>query len=199
MTKTLLPDNFTKHMSNNPLQKFLINNFYESLISIAKPLNAKNILDAGCGEGFTLNKFMLNKVGQSIKGIEYSKKAISLGKKLFPEVTIEEGSIYNMPYEDKLFDLVLCTEVLEHMEKPQKALLETIRTSKKNILLSVPNEPFFRLANFCVGKYIWDFGNSPGHINHWTIISFIRFLRKNKLKVKAIKFPFPWILILAEK
>ena len=177
----------------------MIERFFSSLVTLAKPLNAKKILDAGCGEGFSLNKLMINKIGEELEGIEYSKEAIDLGKKLFPKANIKQGSIYEFPYKDNSFDLIVCTEVLEHLEDPQKALLEIIRVSKKHIILSVPNEPFFRLANFLAGKYARDFGNSPGHINHWTALSFNNFVKKNRLKVLNAKYPFPWTIVLAEK
>jgi len=199
MTKTPLSTNFVKHTSKNPLQRFLIERFFLSLISLAKPLNSKRVLDAGCGEGFSLNKLMINKVGEHLEGIEYSKEAITIGEKLFPKANIKQGSIYDLSYKDGSFDLVVCTEVLEHLENPQKALLEIIRVSKKYVILSAPNEPAFRLANFLAGKYLSDFGNSPGHINHWSILSFINFVKNNRLKVLKTKFPFPWIIILAEK
>lgn len=199
MDKTQLPTNYLKHTSPNPLQKWLIRNFYSSLISLAKPLNSKTILDAGCGEGFTLNELMVNQIGESIEGVEHSKETIVLGKKLFPKANIKQGSIYELAYKNDSFDLVVCTEVLEHLEKPQKALMEIIRVSKKYIILSVPNEPFFRIANFLRGKYVTNFGNSPGHINHWSTLSFIDFIKKNRLKILKIRFPFPWTIILAEK
>ena len=199
MDKTQLPANFIKHTSKNPIQKFLINNFYSTLISLARPLLPKTVLDAGCGEGFTLNKLMSNQIGQIIEGVEYIKEAITLGKKLFPNANIKQGSIYDLPYKDNSFDLVVCTEVLEHLEDPQKALPEIIRVSKKHIILSVPNEPFFRLANFLRGKYVAEFGNSPGHINHWTFFSFQKFLKKNGIKINKMLFPFPWIIVLIEK
>lgn len=199
MTKTPLPTNFVKHTSKNPIQRFLIENFYSSLITLAKPLSAQTILDAGCGEGFTMNKLTKFGIGKKVEGVEYSKEAILLGKKLFPNLTFKEGSAYELPYKDNSFDLVVCTEVLEHLSEPAKVLKEILRTSKKNVLISVPNEPFFMLGNLMRGKNLSRFGNDPGHINHWTTISFLNFLKRNGLKIKKIKLPFPWILILGEK
>jgi len=199
MTKTSASTNFTKHTSKNPIQKLLIKNFYSSLISLAKPLKAETILDVGCGEGFTMEKLLKSGVGKKIEGIEYAKDVISFGKKLFPDLTFTQGSVYELPYKDNSFDLVVCTEVLEHLEDPQKALPEIIRVSKTYIILSVPNEPFFRLANFLRGKYVAEFGNSPGHINHWTFFSFQKFLKKNGIKINKMLFPFPWIIVLIEK
>lgn len=36
-----------------------------------------------------------------------------------------------MPFQDRSFDIVICTEVLEHLEKPDAALKELIRIAKK--------------------------------------------------------------------
>jgi SAM-dependent methyltransferase len=199
MTKTDLPTNFVKHTSKNPIQKFLINNFFSSLVALTKPLGAESILDAGCGEGFTINKLIGNGIGKRIDGIEYSKEAISFGKKLFPKFNIKQGSVYELPYGDKSFDLVICTEVLEHLDDPAKAVKEMLRVTKKYLVLSVPNEPFFMLSNFLRGKNFSRFGNDTGHINHWNPFSLKRFLEAQGLKIKKVKLPFPWIVILAEK
>jgi 2-polyprenyl-3-methyl-5-hydroxy-6-metoxy-1,4-benzoquinol methylase len=199
MTKTQLPTNFVKHTSKNPVQKFLINNFFSTLLSLAKPLNPESILDAGCGEGFTLNKLAENGIGKRIEGIEYSRDAISFGKNLFPELVIKEGSVYELPYKKSSFDLVTCTEVLEHLEEPAKALQEMLRVSKKYLIISVPNEPFFMLSNFLRGKNIPRLGNDPGHINHWNFFSFKKLLEKNGLKILETKLSFPWMVVLGTK
>ena len=199
MTKTPLPTNFLKHTSKNLIQKFLINNFYSTLIALSKPLSPKTILDAGCGEGFSMNKLSLNGIGEKIEGVEYSKEAISFGKKLFPDLTFSQGSIYELPYKDNSFDLVICTEVLEHLEEPEKALKEILQVSKKYLIISVPNEPLFTMSNFLRGKNLSRLGNDEGHINHWNPLSFTKYLKKNGLKIKKLRLPFPWITILGEK
>ncbi|KKQ27326.1 MAG: hypothetical protein A3H17_04220 [Candidatus Levybacteria bacterium RIFCSPLOWO2_12_FULL_37_14] len=199
MTKTLLSTNFVKHTSKNPIQKFLIKNFYSSLISLIKPLKAESILDAGCGEGFTINKLKENGIGKKIEGMEYSKEAISFGKKLFPHLTIKQGSVYDLPYKDNSFDLIICTEVLEHLEYPIRALKEMLRVSKKYLVISIPNEPLFMISNFLRGKNLSSLGNDVGHINHWNPLSFKKYLGKNGLMIKKVKLPFPWIIIMGTK
>lgn len=183
-------------MSQNPVQHFLIENFYQTMLNLAQPLDVSSLLDVGCGEGFTLAKFAEKKIGNTFEGIDYSKDALSIGKKTFPNLTLQHASIYDLPYQSSSFDLVICTEVLEHLKNPHQALKEVLRVSKQYILLSVPNEPFFMLANFLRGKNVRSFGNDPEHINHWTIFSFQRFIKKQNAEIKTIRLPFPWIIFL---
>ena len=191
--------NFTKHTSQNPIQRALINNFNKTLISIIKPTKVEKILDVGCGEGFVLVTLARNKIGKSYEGIDNSKTALKLGKKMYPNLNLELGSIYELPYKDNSFDLLICTEVLEHLSEPEKALAELRRVTKKYLAISVPNEPFFIMANLLRGKYLRHFGNHPEHINHWTNPGFKSLLRKNGFKIVSSKAPFAWTLVLARK
>ena len=191
--------NYLKHKNQNPIQKALISNFYNSFFAMLKPLKVTSILDVGCGEGFTLKKLEEKKIGKKNEGIDNSSTAIKIGHKVYPELKLAEGDIYKLKYADSSFDLLICTEVLEHLDDPEKAVLEMKRVTKKYILLSVPNEPFFILANFLRGKYLKNFGNHPEHINHWTFFSFEKMLKKNGLTVVKSKHPFAWSLVLVKK
>jgi ubiquinone/menaquinone biosynthesis C-methylase UbiE len=167
---------------------------------LTKAKTVDSILDVGCGEGFTLNRLKEAGISKKLEGIEYLQAAIDLGKKTYPDIKIIKGTIYELPYEDNAFDLVLCTEVLEHLDKPQDALKELVRVSKKYLVISVPNEPFFMLAQLIRGKNWSRFGNDIEHINHWTMLSFPRFVKKNaKVKILAKRFPFAWTMLLLEK
>jgi ubiquinone/menaquinone biosynthesis C-methylase UbiE len=191
--------NYQKHTNRNPIQRLLISRFNKKLIDLAKFTKSSKVLDVGCGEGFFLVSLARNKVGKTYEGVDNSATAIKLGKKMYPTLDIKIGDIYNLPYKDDSFDLLICTEVLEHLKDPKKALSELKRVTKKYVIFSVPNEPFFILSNFFRGKYITRFGNHPEHINHWTYPGFKKFLRKNGLKISIAKSPFPWTLILARK
>ncbi len=194
-----LPSNYQKHTSKNPLQRFLIENFHKALLQIVNGLKPETVLDAGCGEGFTLARLQKEGIGKHLEGIDYSLDAINLGKKNHPSLSLKQDDIYNLPYSDNSFDLVICSEVLEHLEHPKKALNEIVRISKKYCLLSVPNEPIFMISNFLRGKNLSRWGNDIEHINHWSRKSFENFVKEKGLKLLVLKTPFPWILVLGEK
>lgn len=71
-----------------------------------------------------------------------------------PSVEHIQGDITRMPFCDHSFDIVICTEVLEHLEKPGAALKELKRVAKKFILITVPHEPWFCLGNLLVLKNV---------------------------------------------
>lgn len=192
-------DNFKKHTSKNPVQRFLLDNFLNTLVKTVKPLQVSSVLDVGCGEGFTLDRLYREKIGKNLEGIEYLDTAIKIGKKIHPHITLTKGDIYTLPYKDNSFDLVLCTEVLEHLADPKKALKELVRVSKKYLLLSVPNEPIFMASNFLRGKNWSRWGNDIEHINHWTFWGFEKFAGREKLKVVHRSYPFPWTMLFVKK
>lgn len=191
-------DNYRKHTTGSSLQKLLIDNFYKTFFSEVSKLQPDSVLDVGCGEGFTLQKLKDRGIGRKLEGIEYLDRAIEIGSKIHPALTLKQGDIYKLPYHDNAFDVVLCTEVLEHLEDPGKALKEIKRVAKKYCVISVPNEPWFMLGNFLRGKNVSRFGNDIEHIQHWTSSEIRKFVGK-ELKVVSVRNPLPWSLLIAEK
>lgn len=110
---------------------------------------------------------------------------------------VKQESVYALDRADGSFDHIIMLEVLEHLEFPEKALSELFRVAKKSVLLSVPHEPFWCSANFVRGKYWSSWGNTPGHINHWTFFSLKRLLSKYG-KIKVLSTPFPWLVVEVE-
>lgn len=191
--------NFEKHTTKNPIGKIFLDNFLSTAVKSIKYLNIDSILDVGCGEGFTLAKFKKEKIGKNYEGIEKDDQAIELSKKLYPSLNIQKGDIYTLPYKSNSFDLVVCTEVLEHLDNPKKAYKELIRVSRKYILLSVPNEPWFTFQRMARFQNIMHLGAHPEHIQHWTHSAFLKFVKVKGVKVVEKKLPIPWTMVLLKK
>ena len=98
-------------------------------------------------------------------------------------------------YNEEQFDLVVCCEVLEHLQYPEDGLKALQKVVKKNLVLSVPREPVWRVLNMMRGKYLTKLGNTPGHIQHWSRSEFIKLVEKY-FDTVYVKNPFPWTMIL---
>ena len=111
--------------------QMIINYYRAFLIKIF--INPKNCLDIGCGTGYLVKA--LRKLGIDAYGMEISKDALILA----PEEVrpfLKKGDIVKIPYKKNTFDLVLTFDVMEHIEesKIKRALRETVRVARKNIL-----------------------------------------------------------------
>lgn len=191
-------DNYRKHTTSSKLQRKLLASFNKTLVKEIRQLKPQTILDVGCGEGFTLERLRKEKIGKKLVGVDFLDRAIKIGKEVHPKLDLKKGSIYDLKFKDNSFDLVICSEVLEHLDDPEKGLEELVRVANKYLVISVPNEPFFMLGNFLRGKNWSRWGNDIEHINHWTFWQFKHFVG-SKAKVRKTAHPVPWTLIVAEK
>lgn len=188
---------FNKYESNNPLLKLLMNNFFKDLKSNLYSININSVLDVGCGEGYVTNCIKQCKKEAHVEGIDYFDDVIEIATNLHPEIKFSQGSAYNLAYKDNTFDLIVASEVLEHLEQPENAICEIKRVSNKYCIITVPNEPFFRLANLMRFKYISSYGNTPGHVQNWTNNDFKMMLEKHFTKV-SVKISTLWQIALCE-
>lgn len=90
------------------------------------------ILDVGCASGWFLSKVAQVFPKAQCYGIDIYDKAVAYGKKLYPGISFQKADAHTMPFKTSTFDLVICTEVLEHVNDPKSALLEIKRVLKKD-------------------------------------------------------------------
>lgn len=186
--------NLQKHTNPNPVQRWLISRFHQAAASLIAQTDAHSLLDAGCGEGFAMQHlFRGNRI--QVVGLDASVGALHLASQMNPQHRFVTGDVLSLPFPDNSVDLVLCMEVLEHLDDPDQGLRELCRVSCSWLLLSVPHEPFFQGANFLRGKNLRAWGNDPGHVNHWSARAFRRFVA-TRCQIVAGRLSFPWTLIL---
>jgi len=189
-------EDIVKYETKNPVSRALLAGFSNALRSMAGSLDGVTaVLEAGCGNGYitaVLAEYFKN---MTAFDIDETKVAQAKAKGIDGAV-FGVNSIYESGYADGSFDLVVSTEVFEHLENPAAALAEVARISKKYILLSVPNEPLWSFMNMVRFKYLSSFGNTPGHINRWSVKSFPRFLRAGGVDGIKTAAPGPWAMFL---
>ncbi|MGB7802775.1 class I SAM-dependent methyltransferase [Buttiauxella sp.] len=189
---------FDKYGSKNPIVKWMMNGFDSSLEHFVTHANPKTIHEVGCGEGFWVNKW--NSQGLKAVGSDFSRDVISMAREnataanLMPEV-FNVKSVYDLKAGIDSADLIVCCEVMEHLEEPDKAMKILQSLVDKYLIISVPREPIWCALNMARGKYINKCGNTPGHIQHWSKKSFIKFTQ-SYFKVIAVSSPFPWTMLL---
>lgn len=180
----------------NPLIGMLTRRFVRQLDQLIEQVSPTptRVLDVGCAEG-TIARRVAQLTGATVTGFDLADPSIEAAWVNGPGPLVT-GDAHHLPFEDNAFDLVLGLEVLEHVGDPHQVLAEMVRVAKRPLILSVPNEPFFRMGNLFTGRHVKSLGNTPGHWNHWTPIGF-QALVSQHAALDVVSHPFPWTMVLA--
>jgi SAM-dependent methyltransferase len=98
---------------------------------IALPADAR-ILDAGCGNGYFT--WYLERLGTTV-GVDYARAML----RTHPGRTLAQASAARLPFADRSFDLVFCSNLLHHVDDPVAVVAELGRVSRHWVVLHEPN------------------------------------------------------------
>jgi SAM-dependent methyltransferase len=192
--------NYQKHTAANPIQRMLIDRFHRKVVSEIVALSPQSFLDAGCGEGFVARRVIDAAPGITLTGCDVSEAALDIAAGANPEARFMIGSVVDLPFPNRSFDVVGCFEVLEHLPEdlPLRALSEMGRVARRAIVLSVPHEPLFCLANAARGKNL-DMrprGSDPDHKQFWSRSEFATLVGE-QFVIQKLDGSFPWTICVA--
>jgi SAM-dependent methyltransferase len=174
------------------LQKRIIshNNFtYRELIKILKPYitNSTSILDIGSGVG-TIDFYLASK-GKKVTGIEISESAVTIAKENAKRFGLEKKITFiAAPFPAKIpnetFDVVLFSEVIEHLENDEKALKDIWKVLKPGgiLVITTPsqNAPLHRMG------LLHDFDTRVGHLRRYTEEGLTSLVKKNGFTIISL-------------
>ncbi|MEP7165047.1 MAG: class I SAM-dependent methyltransferase [Ferruginibacter sp.] len=109
-----------------------------SILNAINNFNFKTFADIGGAEGYTAN--LVKKIfNAQVRSTDLSENACEMAKKIFGIDAIP-ADIHKLPFNDKEFDLVLCSETIEHVTDHKKAISELLRITKNVLIITVPHE-----------------------------------------------------------
>lgn len=198
-------DKFYNHP--NRLFRYIENKRIKILLKFAEINETDKVLEVGCGVGHILERIQKGE----LTGIDISEIQIKRAKeRLKDSAKLIKCSAENLPFDDKSFDRVICTEVFEHTLEPKLVLNEVYRILKDDgiISLSVPNEKLITLTkktllNFGMRRILepkeskWDLA-SRNNLEEWHLheYSLKRILVESQTQfnvIQAARIPFSFI------
>jgi 2-polyprenyl-3-methyl-5-hydroxy-6-metoxy-1,4-benzoquinol methylase len=188
---------YDKYGSTNPVVRRLMSGFERSLDELFARAAPTSVLDVGCGEGVLTERWAERLGDRRVVGIDLEdpKLRAEWEQRSRPNLEYRTMRAENLPFADGEFDLAAAIEVLEHVPDPAHTLAEMARCAGRHVLVSVPREPLWRGLNMARGAYLRDWGNTPGHVNHWSRRAFVRMAEQHGEVLEA-RSPFPWTMLL---
>ncbi|MFO8057293.1 MAG: class I SAM-dependent methyltransferase, partial [bacterium] len=162
------PETRSKYFPKNPLRRYLISRFLETVASKLAQSEWNSLLDVGCGEGFVDYYLSLRFPGRPVTGLESDPDALRIARSINPSFCCLAGDGRGLPFPDHAFDAAVCIEVLEHIIDFRKVIDELARVSSGVCVISVPGFPWYQGSNFLVGKNWPRLGEHPDHLVRFT-------------------------------
>ncbi len=155
---------------------------------------AKNVLEIGCASGH-FGKYLKTKAGCKCWAVELDPELAEIAKPNYEQVLA--GDIQNPltlePYKNLKFDVILCSNVLEHLTDPDKALVQLKNLLKPggHFVIALPNVAHWSIRlNLLLGNFRYTESGilDRSHFKFFTLESATEFIRQAGLTLETWSF-----------
>jgi ubiquinone/menaquinone biosynthesis C-methylase UbiE len=138
------PNYYEESIKKNIFQRFWHLRRFKNISDLALPVKG-SILDIGSADG-TFSEVIFKKTqAKKLVGVDVLKSSVEYASKRFrknPRMEFLVADAEDIPFKANQFEAVFCLEALEHVLKPQKAILEMKRVLKPGgyLIILVPTD-----------------------------------------------------------
>jgi 2-polyprenyl-3-methyl-5-hydroxy-6-metoxy-1,4-benzoquinol methylase len=188
---------YDKYATRNPIERRMVSGFIDCVRELAGQTGAREVHEVGCGEGEL--SLALARDGFAIRGSDISAEVVDEARERARaaglDVAYRPAAIDDLEAPPDAAELIVCCEVLEHLPDPVAGIEKIASLARPWLIVSVPREPLWRALNLARLKYVGDFGNTPGHLNHWSRARFLKFVGE-RVEIFETRSPLPWTMVL---
>lgn len=152
----------------------------QNICDYLKDKEYKNLLDIGCGTGYLIDMLSKNHKAE-YTGLDLSPEMIKeANKKKIKNATFIEGISDDLPFEDKSFDIVTCSQSFHHYPETDKPLKEALRVLKPGGLYIISDTGVGPFKNFGVkfDNFVYRHFSKSGNCN----VSYLEKMEKDMKK-----------------
>jgi ubiquinone/menaquinone biosynthesis C-methylase UbiE len=110
--------------------------------AVLKRVRGGKVLDVGAGDGYLAGK--LSGRCDEVVALEFESSGVELARTMLAEygnVSVQQGSSYELPFPVASFDAAVMADVIEHLEEPGRAVREIARVVKDSgqVVVTTPH------------------------------------------------------------
>jgi len=166
----------------------------ENIINILNARKISTVLEIGAGTGSILSYLSKMDFATKYYALDISEEAINFIKKREDIIGLVDANTYDghhLPYQDKQFDLVILSHVIEHLHNPAELLIEAARVTRY-LVVEVPLEDNL-YTHIKINLFKSRYREETGHIQWFTKQKFLILLCKtcnlNLLDTRMVYVP----------
>lgn len=182
------------------------------ILEILKKLNVKRVFDLGSGNGALCAQ--ISSAGYKVVGVEYDKEGVDVARTTHSEISFYNFGVQDNPAtllnSEQVFDVVVSTEVIEHLFSPHLLPIYARGVLKQGgyLIVTTPYHGYLKnLALAIFGK--WDHHHTVlwhgGHVKFWSRATLTQLLSENGFEVVDFsgvgRLPYLWksMVLIAKK
>lgn len=156
------------------------------ILKFAKLTHNKTLIDIGTGAGWLPHLAL--KYTKNIFAIDLSDRQLKLAEKRIGKANFvfRKGSLYKIPARNSSFDVIVASEVIEHLEYPEKALKEAHRILKDDGTLII-TVPFKEKIKYVTCMHCYKLTSVNGHLHSFDIRSLRKLLHNSGFYIVKYK------------
>ena len=149
-------------------------------------LMGSRMLDAGCGEGLTLERIIARFPDGYVQGVDIDPLNVAICRE--HRLPVTQASVYDLPFRDSSFDSCILLEVIEHLENADRALAELVRVTRLGgrVIIVYPKDMMMYFARIACLKFR-EARFDPGHVNQWNARALGRLMSAHGLRRLAFR------------
>ena len=152
------------------------------IMKVLSHLNFDNLIDVGGAEGYkgALVRHLFN---ADVKSCDLSQEACKRANEIYG-LDSQAIDVQDLPFETDSFDIVLCSEVLEHVPEFEAAVEQLVRVCRKALVITLPHES---------KKHVAKHSNQPhAHLRALDLNS-LDYLESREFKITRTKMNNPFL------
>lgn len=182
------------------------------ILKTLKTLNVQRILDIGSGNGKLCS--LLSQAGYQLVGMEYDKQGFEIAQTSYPNIPFYNYGVQESPSlllkHEQIFDVVVSTEVIEHLFSPHllPIFAKAVLKAQGYLILTTPYHGYIKNLALSIFNR-WDHHHNPlwhgGHIKFWSKKTLTRLLQENGFNIIGFsgvgRLPYLWksMVLVAKK
>ncbi len=126
------PDYYDRGIDKNLLQKLWHKRKLAQVLKLLpkQKKGTAKVLDIGCSSAILTNEISRTLKKSKVTGLDSYKAAIVFARSKYPHIKFVIGDAHKLPFKNRAFDIIICTETLEHVVDPAKSIQEMRRVLK---------------------------------------------------------------------